>query len=97
VTACRCGCGRPAPDLADACQRRWRYHGRPEILPPPVQRGNDRRRQERIEDYLELRSWGVSREEAARRLCVSFRTIERYDRALRDESRAACTAEGQVA
>ena len=34
---------------------------------------------ERMEDYFELRSWGESREDAALRLRISTRTAERYE------------------
>lgn len=46
---------------------------------------------ERMEDYFELRSWGESREDAALRLRISTRTAERYERELRQarEGRAA--------
>jgi hypothetical protein len=42
------------------------------------------RRRRRIEDYADLRAWGLSRREAAERLGVDIRTTLRYDRDLRD-------------
>ncbi|MFI6594920.1 hypothetical protein ACIBHX_01660 [Nonomuraea sp. NPDC050536] len=39
----------------------------------------------RIEDYLELRAWGETREQAAARLGVCEETTRRYDRALREQ------------
>jgi hypothetical protein len=38
-----------------------------------------------MEDYLELRSWGETREQAAARLGVCVETTRRYDRALRKQ------------
>lgn len=43
-------------------------------------------RRDRIEDYIELRSWGESIKSAATRLGVTTRTIERYRQALRQEA-----------
>ena len=43
----------------------------------------------RIEDYLELRSWGLTRRQAAERLGVTIRTTQRYDAALRQRQEAA--------
>jgi hypothetical protein len=56
--------------------------GKPDILPPPKWTWGTR--SGRIEDYRELRSWDVPRAEAARRLKVCQRTIERYERSLRE-------------
>lgn len=36
-----------------------------------------------LEDYAELRSWGLTRRQAAERMHVSLRTIERYETARR--------------
>ena len=82
---CSCGCGRPvhARGLAVQCYNRWRYHGCPEGVPAPVNPGNDRRRPDRVEDYQWLREQGCSREDAARRLNVCMRTVERYDAEIR--------------
>jgi hypothetical protein len=43
----------------------------------------------RIEDYAELRSWGLSRREAAARLGVTLRTLDRYDADLRQRRQVA--------
>ena len=83
---CRCGCGRPARGrhgLSDACRKRWLYHDCPEQVPEPSNPGNDHRKADRLEDYLELRSWGVTRQEAAARIGVCLKTIERYDAEIR--------------
>ena len=37
----------------------------------------------RIEDYAELLSWGLTRREAAGRLSLSLRTLDRYDAELK--------------
>jgi hypothetical protein len=37
-------------------------------------------REGRVEDYAELRSWGLTRAQAAERLGVSYRTAMRYQR-----------------
>lgn len=39
----------------------------------------------RLEDYAELRIWGLSRRQAAERMGVSLRTAERYEAALRQQ------------
>ncbi|TDD32468.1 hypothetical protein E1287_22535 [Actinomadura sp. KC06] len=67
-----------------ACYQRWVYAGRPDSGPPPPRRaGRGAEAASRIEDYVELRSWQVPREEAAERLGVSIRTLFRYDRRLK--------------
>jgi hypothetical protein len=82
---CRCGCGRPVTRyarlaLANACARRWWYHGRPAVVPPATRRGNDGQRDGRIEDYVWLtREQRLSRRAAAERLGVCLRTVERYE------------------
>ena len=83
--ACRCGCGKPvhARGLAGACYHRWLYRGKPEVVPPPGQKGNDGKRQDRLEDFAELRQWGESLAAAAMRLGVCRRTAERYEADLR--------------
>ena len=78
-----------ARGLAVQCYNRWRYHGCPEGVPAPVNPGNDRRRPDRVEDYQWLREQGCSREDAARRLNVCMRTVERYDAELRNQATAA--------
>ena len=47
--------------------------------------GNVARGQARLEDYVELRSWGLTRREAADRLDVTDRTTVRWHRRLRDQ------------
>jgi hypothetical protein len=42
-----------------------------------------------VEDYQWLREQGCSREDAARRLNVCMRTVERYDAELRNQATAA--------
>jgi hypothetical protein len=74
---------RPAPDrcgraasrprgLAEACYDRWRQ---PELSPS--------RRSAHLEDYREMKAWKVSRADAAARLGVSAKTLERYEAALK--------------
>jgi hypothetical protein len=78
MSECRCGCGRTpvhARGLAKSCYDRSRWHGWPGALPP---RPSDRR-----EDYAELRSWGIGRRDAAARIGVCLRTIDRYEARLR--------------
>lgn len=36
-----------------------------------------------LEDYSDLRSWGLTRRQAAERMGVTPRTVERYEAALR--------------
>jgi hypothetical protein len=43
----------------------------------------------RVEDYAELRSWGLTRREAAARLGVTLRTLDRYDADLRQRRQVA--------
>lgn len=40
----------------------------------------------RLEDYAELRSWGEPMRAAAGRLGVSFRTVQRYEAALKESA-----------
>jgi hypothetical protein len=51
----------------------------------------------RVEDYADLRSWGLTREQAAVRLGVTMRTVLRYDAALREAVRADCEPEPEEA
>jgi hypothetical protein len=37
----------------------------------------------RLEDYADLRSWGLNRAQAAERMGVSLRTADRYEAELR--------------
>ena len=84
---CRCGCNRDLGTdtrfgMTHACYQRWVYHGRPEDGAPQagaVVAG-------RIEDYAELRSWGLSREQAATRMNLSIRTLARYDSRIRADT-----------
>lgn len=93
----KCACctrsaGHKAFGWCDACYQRWRIAGRPDTGPPPPPQdpiaaaaaGRRAAKAARIEDYLELRSWGETREQAAARLGVCEETTRRYDRALRE-------------
>lgn len=44
-----------------------------------------RRRDDRLEDYAEMRSWGETREQAAARLGVTEQTAKQYERMLREQ------------
>lgn len=44
-----------------------------------------------LEDYSDLRSWGLTRHQAAERMGVTARTIERYEAALRERRQAGGT------
>lgn len=78
-----------------ACYQRWIRAGRPPGGPArPLTRETCAERaraayQEqargRREDYQELRSWGETREVAAARVGVTERTVQRYERALREQ------------
>lgn len=65
------------------CSERWRYAGRPESGPPPSRQQVGGPRYGRVEDYAELRSWGLSLEQAAARLGVTYRSALRYQAVLR--------------
>lgn len=90
---CAC-CDRLGPHKAhgwiSACYRRWLDHGKPPGGPPaPYQHHQQPRPYDVYADYVHLRSLGYSRAEAAARLGVSRRTIQRYDRRReREEHRA---------
>lgn len=56
---------------------------------PAANRAYSAIRAARLEDYAELRSWGLRREQAAARLGVSVRTAERYDAELRQQRQEA--------
>ena len=79
---CRCGCGKAAHalGLSGGCYHRWANAGRPEDFFVP---GLGAARLGRIEDYLELRERGLTRTEAARRVGVTKRTVQRYEAGLR--------------
>ena len=74
------GCGAPRPADAwakgwrgpycNACDHRWLYHGRPEGGPPPARHVAPGTREDRLEDYAELRARGVPLREAAKRIGV---------------------------
>jgi hypothetical protein len=68
------------------CYRRFVDHGYPVAGPPPARSGLGPKSDlaARIEDYAELRSWGLSRAEAAVRLGLCRRTMARYDARLRE-------------
>lgn len=91
MSACWCGCGRPAyrAGLWGACYVRWRKAGRPAQVPPPRGRGNDGHRADRVEDYAEICGQGYRLEHAAARLGVSERTAWRYEAALRQQGETA--------
>lgn len=89
---CRCGrCGEVwiySKGFGERCYRRWVYYKRPDILPPPGVAGRAGGREGRIEDYLELLSWGYTREHAAERMGLCLRTIDRYDALLKQQAEA---------
>lgn len=51
----------------------------PAARPAAAGHGGLSAREGRLVDYAELRSWGLTREQAAARMGVSLRTIERYE------------------
>ena len=79
-------CGEPRPekaylhgwrrDYCGPCAKRWHRHGYPPEGPPPPWAS----RAARVEDYTDLRSWDVPDSQAAERIGVSTRTLERYTR-----------------
>lgn len=85
-------------EWCSACARRWIRAGRPAGGPPPpedkrspehVERlaaGRRAAKASRVEDYADLLSFGLTREEAAARLRVTVRSTYRYDRALNETS-----------
>lgn len=91
---CACGCGRIIPAgrrgrFAVSCYERWQRAGKPASGPPPpmpaapqlaiARERSTAARLGRLEDYSELRSWGVSVKDAARRTGVTERTAWRYE------------------
>jgi hypothetical protein len=94
-----CSCGEPRPPhswrygwargYCGTCYRRWARQGFPRGGPlPPAPRAPRASRAARIEDYTELRSWGVPDTRAAERLGVSTRTVLRYKQQLRQKAGA---------
>lgn len=86
MTSCRCCAGPLKPrragrahQLCENCYLRWQRAGFPEEVPPPL-RPWGRVYPARLEDYADLRSWGVGLRDAAVRLGVSVRTSERYEK-----------------
>lgn len=75
------------------CNRRWQRQGRPEGGPRPSRQRASGSFTDRLEDYAELRSWGVSVAEAAVRVGISLdaavRNYEPVVRAGRGQGRAA--------
>ena len=76
------------------CYTRWMEHGFP-ASGPPVERVQVTgwRSDGRVEDYTELRSWGLTRQEAAARLGVTIRSVLRYEARLRDAGAAGWPVE----
>jgi hypothetical protein len=71
------------------CYRRWRNHGKPASGPPPPRMGQGGGPAGcRLEDYEFLRSpegGSLSQREAAMRLGVTLRTVQRYEARLRGQ------------
>lgn len=94
IITCRC-CGKvgryAANNWIQSCYQRWTRAGRPNTGPAPARRPKrgpgraprTRPHQVRLENYADLRSWGVAKKEAAARLGVSVDTIRTYERELR--------------
>ena len=76
-------------DHCRRCYKRWMDHGFP-ASGPPVKRVQVAgwRSDGRVEDYAELRSWGLTRQESAARLGVTIRSALRYEARLRDAGAA---------
>jgi hypothetical protein len=72
-----------------SCYNRWQRHGLTGDRPPPPARSWEFTRAARLEDYTELRSWGLSARDTAARLGVSPRTVQRYARLARTTNGAA--------
>ena len=71
------------------CYRRWCDHGKPASGPPtPRQGAGGGPHPGRIEDYADLRSWGLTLAEAALRLGVTKRTAQRYEARLASHQNA---------
>lgn len=94
ITCSNCHRTRPhgGHGWCDTCADRWRSNGRPADGPPPARPRAENARgafaavaaraharmQVRMENYAELAAAGLNRREAAERLGVSLRSIERY-------------------
>lgn len=84
-----------ANNWCSTCYQRWKRAGRPDGGPPqPLPRVECAARaraafqdvvQGRRDDYVDLLSWGETREQAAARLGVCEETTRRYDRVLREQ------------
>lgn len=83
--SCRTDSWHVAHGWCSGCYQRWWAAGAvPGANPPPPRRPGPSglHTAARVEDYAELRGWGLTREQAAARLNVSVRTVYRYDRRL---------------
>lgn len=98
VITCACGCGRRRPHhsrgLVERCWKRHKYNNTIDLFPrtmpvppPRPMRLISPRVAGRIEDYVELRSWGLSRAEARERVGVTDRTVSRWHTHLRAQGR----------
>lgn len=86
-------------EMCQTCYVRWDRAGRPDTGPPPPQgteaaraaarEANTAARRGRIEDYQDLRSWGLTREAAAQRLGVTVRTAWDYEASLKSMAGAS--------
>lgn len=95
---CRAGCGEQARacGYCRRCYERWHRAGRPQTGPPPptprsarVAARNRAFRAARLEDYADLRSWGVPVRQAAMRVGVTLATAAIYEAEIREQSVAA--------
>jgi hypothetical protein len=86
--SCRCcgGCRGTHKDGARGeycrrCYKRWLDAGFPAGGPqaPRHSPGGHGTRAGRLEDYSDLRSWGLSQAEAVTRMGITRRTAQRYD------------------
>ncbi|MER5420379.1 hypothetical protein [Streptosporangium roseum] len=96
VDECAC-CGAEGPiharGLISRCYHRHSLAGTLDRFPAVSEeervqaatRAWQRRRDDRLEDYAEMRSWGETREQAAARLGVTEQTAQQYERMLREQ------------
>jgi hypothetical protein len=87
VNTCRCGCGRPATGrlgFAEPCRQRWNRAGRPADFGPPRWTNCEDDRDDRIEDYVFIGGPNLTTAEAAKRLGLCQRTINRFNAILRE-------------